>query len=152
MKEEDFPYNDILERPHHISKRHPQMPLIERAAQFSPFAALTGYEKLILESGRFTKKRPELSEDAKRELDEKLQRILSRQKCDEICMTKDRENRGDEKWTGETEISYFEEDPFKEGGTIKKIRAVPMKIDNINGILVLKDKTKIPIADIFSLE
>ena len=57
MREEDFPYEDILEKTHPISKHHPQMPLIERAAQFSPFAALRGYEDVISESGRITKKK-----------------------------------------------------------------------------------------------
>ena len=155
MREEDFPYKDILEKTHPISKHHPQMPLIERAAQFSPFAALRGYENAISESGRITKKRPELSEDAKRELDEKLQKILSKQIGDEGDRRGDSDKSGKESQTGksgETDIYYFEEDPFKEGGELRKIRAIPIKLDEINGILILKDKRRIPIADIIDLQ
>lgn len=155
MREEDFPYKDILGKPHPISKHHPQMSLLERAAQFSPFAALRGYEDAISESGRITKKRPELSEDAKRELDEKLQKILSKQIGDEGDRRGDSDKSGKESQTGksgETDIYYFEEDPFKEGGELRKIRAIPIKLDEIKGILVLKDKRRIPIADIIDLQ
>lgn len=155
MREEEFPYEDILRRPHHVSKHHPHMPLLDRAAQFSPFAALRGYEDAISESGRLTKKRPELSEDAKRELNEKLQRIFSRQICGERDGREDTDENKKERLTGEIEeieIYYFEEDSLKEGGTIRKIRAFPLKIDEINGILVLKDKRRIPLEDIVDLQ
>jgi hypothetical protein len=155
MREEEFPYEDILRRPHHVSKHHPHMPLLDRAAQFSPFAALRGYEDAISESGRFTKKRPELSEDAKRELDEKLRKILSRQICDERDRREETDESGKERLTGESgeiEIYYFEEDPFKEGGEVRKIQALPIKLDEINGILVLKDKRRIPLEDIVDLQ
>ncbi len=170
MKEKEFPYDDILRRPHPLSKHHPQMPLIERAAQFSPFAALRGYEDAILESGRFTERRPELSEDTKRELDEKLQMIfLSQKKKNQKKENQKKEKQGeiykknedaaidseheskDEREREEIEISYFEADPCKEGGRIRTIRAIPLKIDEINGILVLEDKTRIPLADIVDI-
>ena len=54
-------YDDILHHPRHVSSRHPQMPMLERAAQFSPFAALTGYGDVIKEAARLTERRPELS-------------------------------------------------------------------------------------------
>lgn len=150
---EEFPYEDILRRQHHVSKHHPQMPLLDRAAQFSPFAALRGYEDAISESGRLTKKRPELSEDAKRELDEKLQRIFSKQRSGERDGRDDTdENESLIGESGEIEIYYFEEDSLKEGGRIRKIRALPLKIDEINGILVLKDKRRIPLEDIVDLQ
>ena len=64
-------YQDIINLPHHVSKTHPQMPLYDRAAQFSPFAALTGYEDAIRETARLTDNWVQLSEDKKQELDEK---------------------------------------------------------------------------------
>lgn len=160
MREKEFPYDDILRRPHPLSKHHPQMPLIERAAQFSPFAALRGYEDAILESGRFTERRPELSEDTKRELDEKLQMIFLSQKKEkqeeiykkneDAAIDSEHESKA-EREREEIEISYFEADPCKEGGRIRTIRAIPLKIDEINGILVLEDKTRIPLADIVDI-
>ena len=68
-------YDDIIHLPHHVSKVHPQMAPGDRAAQFSPFAALTGYEDVLEEAGRLTGERIELDEDAKIILDEKLQMI-----------------------------------------------------------------------------
>ena len=68
-------YDDILYLPHPVSARHPQMPLADRAAQFSPFAALTGHEAAIRETARLTKERVELDESRKEILDERLQMI-----------------------------------------------------------------------------
>ena len=68
-------YEDIIALPHHVSVSHPQMSLADRAAQFSPFAALTGYEDAIDESARLTEERIELDENAREELDEKLRQI-----------------------------------------------------------------------------
>ena len=68
------PYDDILHLPHPTSKRHPRMPIVDRAAQFSPFAALTGHKAAIEETARVTDRRIELDEDAKEQLDQTLQR------------------------------------------------------------------------------
>lgn len=62
------PYDDIIHLPHHVSQNHPQMPLRDRAAQFAPFAALTGYDDSIAETGRLTTERRELSEQEQNEL------------------------------------------------------------------------------------
>lgn len=69
----DNSYDDIINHPHHVSTRHPRMSMIDRAAQFSPFAALTGYGDVIKETARLTDRKPELSESEKAELDYKLQ-------------------------------------------------------------------------------
>ena len=69
-------YQDIINLPHHVSKTHPQMLLYDRAAQFSPFAALTGYEDAIRETARLTDNWVQLSEDKKQELDEKLRQLI----------------------------------------------------------------------------
>ena len=72
------PYDDIIDLPHHVSKRHPQMPADERAAQFSPFAALTGYGAVIRETARLTDRKMELSENMKEELERKLKELCAR--------------------------------------------------------------------------
>ena len=69
-------YEDIINLPHHISNKHPQMTLEARAAQFAPFAALTGYDDEVKETTRLTNRRIELDEEAKSILDKKLQIIL----------------------------------------------------------------------------
>ena len=68
-------YEDIVHLPHHISKTRPQMSVMDRAAQFSPFAALTGYEDAIRETGRLTEAKMELGDEAQELLDRK-QRYL----------------------------------------------------------------------------
>ena len=71
-------YEDIIELPHHVSSRHPQMSMLDRAAQFSPFAALTGYGDAVREKARFTEERPELSEEERARLDDTLRQICAR--------------------------------------------------------------------------
>ena len=69
-------YDEIINLPHHISKTRPQMPMSDRAAQFAPFAALTGYDSAIMETGRLTDERIELDEDALTALDMKYQLLM----------------------------------------------------------------------------
>ena len=71
-------YDEILSLPHHVSPTRPQMPRADRAAQFAPFAALTGYEEVIDETARVTQQRPELDEARLEELDAALQFLLAR--------------------------------------------------------------------------
>ena len=71
-------YDDIIDLPHHISATRPRMPMIDRAAQFMPFRALTGYEDAVHETARLTEERVELTEDEKAVLDGKLQRLTDR--------------------------------------------------------------------------
>ena len=71
-------YDDIINLPHHVSERHPHMPVSDRAAQFAPFAALTGYGDVIKETARLTETRPELSEDEKARMDQTLRAVLIR--------------------------------------------------------------------------
>ena len=58
-------YDDMIDLPHHVSEKHPQMPMLDRAAQFSPFAALTGYDAAIVETARQTDQKRELTEEQK---------------------------------------------------------------------------------------
>ena len=70
-------YEDIIELPHHVSSRHPQMSMLDRAAQFSPFAALTGYGDAVREKARFTEETPDLSEEERARLDDTLRQICA---------------------------------------------------------------------------
>ena len=79
-------YDDIINLPHHRSKTHPHMPLIDRAAQFAPFAALTGYGDAIDETARLTDGRPELSDQQLAELNERLFQIMAKPNT-VVCIT-----------------------------------------------------------------
>lgn len=130
----DHQYDDMINLPHHVSKVHPQMPVTERAAQFSPFAALTGYEDAVKETGRLTGRKMELDEDAKEILDEKLRRIQERIKEHP-----------------QISITCFQSDEKKEGGIYITVSGKIKKIDAYRKVLVMQDGTEIfmeEIADI----
>lgn len=124
-------YEDIINLPHHVSKTHPQMPLYDRAAQFSPFAALTGYEAAIQETARLTHAWVQLSEDKKQELDKKIQQLMT-------------EEMGSKPVT----ITYFQPDERKEGGSYAATTGQIKKIDMYMRKLVLTDGTEIDMEKI----
>lgn len=128
-------YDDIINLPHHESTKHPRMSALNRAAQFSPFAALTGHEAAISETARLTNTKLELDEDRKEELDECLQMI--------------REHISLEP---EVAITYFVPDTQKEGGSYLQVIGVIKKLDDIDHKIVMKNGTMIPINDIFEIE
>ena len=128
-------YDDIIDMPHHISEKHPQMPLSDRAAQFSPFAALTGYDAAIVETARLTDHKRELTEERKQEINLQLSDLQARIKTDPAIM-----------------VVYYEADARKEGGAYKTVTGSVKKIDPLAGILELTDGTIIPFDDIFGLE
>ena len=128
-------YADIINLPHHVSKDRPQMSISDRAAQFSPFAALTGYDAAIEETGRLTDSFIELDENKKVELNEKLQFAFEHLK-EEITLT----------------ITYFRPDIRKSGGSYIKIVGVIKKIDELEQCIILTDGTKIPMKYIYELE
>ena len=128
-------YDDIINLPHHVSKNHPQMSLHDRAAQFSPFAALTGHKAAINEAARLTDKKQILSEDVIAKLNEQLNLI--------------KENIG----TNQTvTITYFVPDDKKSGGAYISNTGVVKKIDEYNHTVVLTDKTVIPIEQISEIQ
>ncbi len=129
------PYEDIINLPHHVSQRHPQMPLEERAAQFSPFAALTGHAAAIQETARLTDERIELDEDAKCALDEKL-RILQEHLEERPKVS----------------ITYFRPDAKKAGGAYITAAGWIKRIDGYSRTVLLKPDTLIPIEDIYEIE
>ena len=106
------PYDDIIHLPHPVSKTHPRMSMIERAAQFSPFAALTGYGAAIKETARLT--------DRKLELDEETQALLDLRQHFLLEHLAQRP---------EVTITYFEPDTRKEGGSYQTITARVKKLD-----------------------
>ena len=133
-KPDTHKYDDIIHLPHHVSKRHPQMPPLNRAAQFSPFAALTGHDAAIKETSRLTDPFAEISEDRKEHLDRQLQFI--------------RENL--EK-RPEIEFTYFEPDIKKDGGAYVTISGKVKKIDDYSRRILLADGTALLIEHIYSI-
>ena len=128
-------YDDIINLPHHVSARHPQMSMYDRAAQFSPFAALTGHDAAIKETERLTEERVELDEDSKELLDEQLQMI--REPLDE---------------RPEVTFTYFEPDERKQGGAYQTISGRVKKIDEYEHRILLEDGTALMVEHLVSIE
>lgn len=128
-------YDDIINLPHHVSKKHPPMKAIDRAAQFSPFAALTGHDAAVKETARLTDKRVELDEYMKDYLSRKLQIIEDRLKDNP-----------------EIEITYFQPDRKKKGGSYVTYTGTVKKIDQLELIIIMTDGTVIPIDEIISID
>ena len=129
------PYDDILYLPHPISAAHPPMPVAERAAQFSPFAALTGYEDAIEETERMTQERLELTEDEKAALDEKLRALLAEA---DSCP--------------QAEITWFLPDERKAGGAYVTYSGTIKKVDMAARLIRLEDGRTVPMDEIVEIE
>ena len=127
-------YDDIINLPHHISKKHQQMTLEARAAQFAPFAALTGYEDAINETARQKNKKIELDDEAKEILDNKIQIIKEQIQTKPIITFK-----------------YFKPDLKKDGGQYIKATGIVKKIDEYEQKIILENKIEIPITQIISI-
>lgn len=132
---EKFPYEDIINLPPHISKKHPQPTMMDRAARFAPFAAITGYEEMVLEEARITEERIDLDEGTLSILNEKLNMI--QEFIDE---------------EPEIKITYFEPDKKKSGGAYIDITGTVKRIDEYECLVIMTDGKKIRIEDIYSLE
>lgn len=130
----DRKYDDIINLPHHVSKKHPQMSLYARSAQFAPFAALTGYEEAIKETARETSARIEIDEEMKSVIDSKLQILLEK-----ISLKP------------EVSITYFILDISKDGGQYVTTEGIIKKIDMYNQYIYLEDSTEIPINEIIDI-
>lgn len=128
MRTSNGKYNDIINMPHHVSKKHPRMSLENRSAQFAPFAALTGYEDEVEETARLTDKRIEITDEIKTEINIKLKTIQ------EKIYAKPK-----------VTVKYFIPDTKKEGGSYKTVTSNIIKIDKYKQTIVLKDKIEIPI-------
>ena len=116
------PYDDIISLPHPTSSRHPRMPISDRAAQFSPFAALAGHSAALAETARLTDRQIELSDDDKAVLDQKQRILLEHIKeCPEITVT------------------WFRPDEKKDGGQYITTTGRLRRIDEFNQVLILVD-------------
>lgn len=126
------PYDDILRLPHPTSKKHPRMDRADRAAQFSPFAALTGYGDVVAETARLTDGRVELTEDEIAALDARL-RLAMETDC-------------------EVTVTWFRPDEKKSGGSYVATTGCIKKADPLSRLLVMDDGAQIPVDDIVELD
>lgn len=132
---EKFPYDDIINLPHHELTTRQRMPRINRAASFAPFAALTGYDDAVRETARLTSERIELDEGTKEILNNKLRIALDK--------------AGEQP---EISITYFLPDKKKSGGAYVTVKAVIKRIDEYERLVIFTDKSSIPIDDIYEME
>lgn len=128
-------YDEIINLPHHVSKTRPQMPMSDRAAQFAPFAALTGYDSAIRETGRLTDEKIELDEEALTALDMRYQLLTDALEA-----------------YPEVTITFFQSDERKDGGAYQTVTGTVMKIDTFERLITMRDGTKIPMDDVLSME
>ena len=130
-REDAHRYDDIINLPHHTSSVHPRMPIEKRAAQFSPFEALTGYGDAVTETARWTDRRVELDEDRRSALEERLQFLLE-----------GRERKRS------AALTWFIPDERKSGGRYVTHTGVLRKFDALNRVLVMEDGTRIPVDEV----
>lgn len=127
-------YNDIINLPHYVSKKHPQMSKEARSAQFAPFAALSGYEDAIKETAKLTDNKIELSDEMINIINDKLL-FIEKNIQDKPLIT----------------ITYFVPDKRKNGGEYISVTNSIKQIDLINNIIILTNKKKICINDIIGI-
>lgn len=128
-------YDDIIDLPHHVSTSRPQMSRLDRAAQFAPFAALTGYGAAIKETARLTDKRAELGEYELMELNAGIHMLMER--------------------IGEhpqVEITYFKPDERKDGGAYLTVNSRAKRLNEYERFILLENGTEIPFNDIYKIE
>ena len=128
-------YEDIINLPHHISKKYPRMSLEARSAQFAPYAALTGYDEVLAETARITNARIEIDENLKTIIDSKLQIIRENIKNKPLIS-----------------VVYFVPDLKKNGGKYVTVNGNVKKIDEYRNVLVLDDSMEIEVKEIIQLE
>lgn len=128
------PYADIIHLPHHVSQNHPQMPMLDRAAQFAPFAALAGYEAAVGETARLTSERRELEPQEAEELNRRLTELAARLP-DHPDVT----------------VEYFVPDDRKAGGAYVTVTGRVRHISVAEKTLVMEDGAEIPMEDIVSM-
>lgn len=134
MEKDIHEYDDIIDLPHHQSATRSHMSLHDRAAQFSPFAALTGYEAAVSETARLTEGKIELDEDTRAALDEKLQFL--------------QESAGEQ----QVSVTYFQPDIKKQGGAYLTVSGIIKKINSYERVIMLEDGTSISVDDILDIQ
>ena len=128
-------YDDIIHLPHHVSNTRAHMPMLDRAAQFMPFRALTGYEDAVHDTARHTDEKIELTEDEKTVLDVKLQRLAD-DLANQPLVT----------------LTWFQPDKRKAGGAYVTTTGQVKKIDDFEGALILLSGESIPVEDILDIQ
>ena len=128
-------YDDILNMPHHVSSTRPHMSMHDRAAQFSPFAALVGYDDAVKETARLTNEKQELTADRITDLNQKI-----------VFLTENADERP------EVTIEYFISDEKKAGGKYVALSGNFRRIDEYNHNMVFVSGEEIPLNDIFMIE
>lgn len=128
-------YDDIINLPHHVSSKRPQMSRSARAAQFAPFAAIIGLDDELEETARLTDTKPELEEAEK----EKINRVLL-------------EIRDNPQKETAVELTFFRPDGRKDGGAIITRPCSVRKIDEIDRKLIFSDRSEIEFDDILSMK
>ena len=131
----DNRYEDIIHLPHHQSECRPKMSVRDRAAQFAPFASLTGHSAAIAETGRLTDRRVELDEYEMARVDAELQRLQ------ELLPGRPTAS-----------ITYFVPDERKNGGSYQTVTGEVKRIDAVTGVIQMTDRREIPIEDVFSIK
>ena len=127
-------YDDIINLSHHVSKKHPPMSKEIRAAQFAPFAALTGYDDQVKETARLTNERKELAEGLKLVINEKIKKIQA-----EINLKP------------EIEVTYFIPDLKKQGGKYVTVKGNVKKVDEYKQLIIFEDKREIQVQEIIEI-
>ena len=130
-----YKYDDIIYKPHHVSGKRAAMAMIDRAAQFSPFAGLTGYEAVIAESGRLTDSATELTEGSKQALDRRL-RVIA-------------DNLQTLPWVS---VTYFQPDSRKTGGSYVTVTGQVKRIDEYDRVIVFTDGREVPLDRLYRLD
>lgn len=125
-------YQDIINLPHYEPKKHPRMSMESRSAQFAPFAALTGYEDAVIETGRLTQNKIELDNEQKLSINNKLQYVLNTSE--------------------EVSLTYFVKDLKKSGGKYIEKTGYIKKVDTIKQQIIFIDKTIIQIENVIDIK
>lgn len=134
MKDEHR-YDDIIGLEHPVSKRHGRMSMLERAAQFAPFAALTGYDAMVVEQARLTGQKVELDEQQRADLDRTLADLVER-----ISQHP------------QVSVVYFCADSRKDGGSYEHLTGRVQNIELPLRLIIMKDATRISLDDILELK
>ena len=127
-------YDDLLHLPHPQSKNRKHMPISERAAQFAPFAALSGFDALIDEQARYTDRRPAVSDEEANAINAALEQLLTARYPTPVLLL------------------YFIPDPLKSGGISQEKQGEVRRVDLSARTLVFTDKATVPVDDILMLD
>ena len=130
-------YDDIIDLSHPVSTRHKPMPPDKRAAQFAPFAALTGYEDIVRETARLTDEAPQLGEDEKNRIDSALAFLAALTEAGE---------------RPEVELIFFKRDGKKSGGKYISVRGKALRVDADGRRVALEGGASVPIDDVTDIK